>query len=704
MEKLRMLSLFSGIGAFEKALNNIGVDYELVNYCEIDKFASKSYSIIHNVSEELNLKDITKINIFDLPKNIDIITHGSPCFTGDTLVLTNDGYKEIKDIEIGDYVLDHTNNYNKVINFMNQGKKEIWKIKAMGLDELKTTENHKFLVRKKSRVWNKETQSYQRSFSDSKWIRCDELSKDYYLGVAINNNNSLPNWEGVLCTRGKSTYIKNNLKEYFDNPRFWYLCGRYLGDGWTRRRKDRNNNLSGIIICCGKHEDKGFEDKIKGLFNYTKVEDSTTFKYQFPNKELAHFLNQFGKGAMGKFIPSFVFDLPVDLLKGFLDGYFDADGCDINNGKRATSISRKLIYGIAQCVAKAYNAPYSIYKTERPKKHIIEGREVNQNDTYQIAFRNSCNEAFYEDGYIWYPIREVINTHNKDITYDITVENTHSFTANGCIVHNCQSFSSVGTQDGADEGSGTKSSLMWNSVEIIKHCKPKYVIWENVRNVLHKKHIHNFQKYIDVLEEIGYTSYYKVLNAIDYGIPQNRRRIYCISVLGEHKPYEFPEEKELTITLKDLLEENVDKKYNLLKTKDFYINNSFKQEQKGNTFKFRPHVKKNANIAYTLTTKAGSRMDDNYIIDIDLPYEYIEYTNKFLSSNDLLEKINEINNYDIRRLTPLECFRLMGFDDKDYFKLKENKISDTQLYKQAGNSIVVNVLEELFVNLLLKNN
>lgn len=193
MEKLRMLSLFSGIGAFEKALNNIGVDYELVNYCEIDKFASKSYSIIHNVSEELNLKDITKINIFDLPKNIDIITHGSPCFTGDTLVLTNDGYKEIKDIEIGDYVLDHTNNYNKVINFMNQGKKEIWKIKAMGLDELKTTENHKFLVRKKSRVWNKETQSYQRSFSDSKWIRCDELSKDYYLGVAINNNNSLPN-------------------------------------------------------------------------------------------------------------------------------------------------------------------------------------------------------------------------------------------------------------------------------------------------------------------------------------------------------------------------------------------------------------------------------------------------------------------------------------------------------------------------------
>ena len=70
---LRYLSLFSGIGAFEKALTNLGVQYEVANYCEIDKYASKSYSAIHNVSEELNLGDITKIDIKSLPKDIDFI-------------------------------------------------------------------------------------------------------------------------------------------------------------------------------------------------------------------------------------------------------------------------------------------------------------------------------------------------------------------------------------------------------------------------------------------------------------------------------------------------------------------------------------------------------------------------------------------------------------------------------------------------------
>lgn len=78
-KKLKLLSLFSGIGAFEKALDNINVDYELVNYCEIDKFASKSYSLIHNVDENKNLIDVTKINTSNLPDDIDLITYGFPC-------------------------------------------------------------------------------------------------------------------------------------------------------------------------------------------------------------------------------------------------------------------------------------------------------------------------------------------------------------------------------------------------------------------------------------------------------------------------------------------------------------------------------------------------------------------------------------------------------------------------------------------------
>lgn len=724
---MKLLSLFSGIGAFEKALKNANVGYDLVGFSEIDKFAIKSYCAIHGVNENLNLGDVSSIDVESLPQNIDVIVHGSPCFTGDTLVLTNDGYKEIKDIKIGDYVLDHTNNYNKVINFINQGEKEIWKIKAMGLDELKTTENHKFLVRKKSRIWNKETRSYQRNFSSPSWIRCDELNKDYYLGVAINQNELLPQWNGVEHICGKGKYIKNDLINYFENPKFWYFCGRYLGDGWINRRKDRNNNLSRVIICCGKHEDEDFENKIKDLFHYVKVEERTTFKYQFSNKELATFLNQFGKGAMGKFVPSFVFDLPVDLLKGFLDGYFDADGCDINNGKRATSISRKLIYGIAQCVAKAYNTPYSIYKTERPNKHIIEDREVNQNDTYQIAFRNSCNEAFYEDGYIWYPIREVINTHNKDITYDITIENTHSFTANGCIAHNCQDYSVSGKGKGGDKGSGTRSSLMWYSVDIIKKVNPKYVIWENVKNVISKKHIHNFNQYIEDLKEVGYTSYYKILNAKDFGLPQNRERIYVISILEDQHTFEFPQGFPLELKLKDILEGSVEDKYYLSQK----IQNRFKQiRAEGNIIgttapEFRTIGQRDS--VYNPNGVMGSLVATDYkqpkqIIEISpvrLGGVFDEggrrhqagsiYDKEFISPTldtmqggwrqPLVVDGEVVTNFKIRRLTPLECWRLMGFDDDDFYKAKNVPTSDTQLYKQIGNSIAVPVLENIFKNL-----
>ena len=183
---LKVLSLFSGIGAFEKALERQGIEYQLVNYCEIDKYASKAYSLIHNVSEQMNLGDITKIDTFELDDDIDIITHGSPCFVGDTLVLTKDGYKEIKDIKVGDYVLDHTHNYNTVVNFFNQGEKQIWEIKPMCSDVIKTTENHKFLVRTMYREWNNDRRSYDRKFKSPEWKQCKYLTKYDYLGIAIN--------------------------------------------------------------------------------------------------------------------------------------------------------------------------------------------------------------------------------------------------------------------------------------------------------------------------------------------------------------------------------------------------------------------------------------------------------------------------------------------------------------------------------------
>ena len=93
--------------------------------------------------------------------------------------------------------------------------------------------------------------------------------------------------------------------------------------------------------------------------------------------------------------------------------------------------------------------------------------------------------------------------------------------------------------------------------------KPKYLLMENVKNLVGKKHKPNFDKWLDWLEEQGYTNYWQVLNAKDYGIPQNRERVFCISILGEHEPYIFPEKRELTLRLKDVLEDEVDEKFYL---------------------------------------------------------------------------------------------------------------------------------------------
>lgn len=372
---------------------------------------------------------------------------------------------------------------------------------------------------------------------------------------------------------------------------------------------------------------------------------------------------------------------------------------------------------------------------------------------------------------------------------DITKINIESLSDNiDFITHGspCQDFSLAGKQAGGDEGSNTRSSLMWNTVDIVKQVKPKVVLWENVKNLLGKKHRHNFDSYIQIMDELGYNSYYQVLNAKDFGIPQNRERVFTVSIRKDIDTgsFEFPKPFELKLRLKDMLEDEVDEKYYLKDTKDFFIKNSFDMEQKGNGFRFDHHVKQNANISKTITTRAGARMDDNFIVEnIDTDKERFKFdsTNEELKSVRLggvfdtekskhqagsvwdkeglsptldtmqggyrqpciLVKENNktgykvahegdgINissrmkwqrgnvqkqscqtittsggndrgvvttDYRIRKLTPRECFRLMGFDDSDFDKV-QSKMSNTQLYKQAGNSIVVNVLEEIYKEL-----
>lgn len=297
----------------------------------------------------------------------------------------------------------------------------------------------------------------------------------------------------------------------------------------------------------------------------------------------------------------------------------------------------------------------------------------------------------------------------------------------------CQDFSVAGKGAGGDEGSGTRSSLMYETIRIVNKLNPKYVIWENVKNLLSKKHKHNFDKYVITMNKLGYNSYYQVLNAKDYGIPQNRERVFTISIRQDiDKGYTFPEKQELKLKLKDMLEKNVDGKY--------YISDKMKKTLLADSGNWKISEKKyeiNREVTRTINTREGCyRPDMSEYICNDLPDNYnilkirnntkkgyleagegdgvdISSLMKYHRGNVQKQSVQTIttqcdtgvviDNLQIRKLTPKECWKLMGFDDSDFEKA-EKVNSNTQLYKQAGNSIVVNVLERILENLLIKEN
>ena len=126
----------------------------------------------------------------------------------------------------------------------------------------------------------------------------------------------------------------------------------------------------------------------------------------------------------------------------------------------------------------------------------------------------------------------------------------------------CTDFSNAGKQAGGEEGSGTRSSILWYTRNAILKKKPKYLVMENVRALVSTKFVGLFRKWLDELTSYGYTNFCQVLNAKDYGIPQNRERIFVVSILGDSW-FNFPQPVELKLRLKDMLEEKVDEKYYL---------------------------------------------------------------------------------------------------------------------------------------------
>ena len=172
----------------------------------------------------------------------------------------------------------------------------------------------------------------------------------------------------------------------------------------------------------------------------------------------------------------------------------------------------------------------------------------------------------------------------------------------------CQDFSNAGKQAGGEEGSGTRSSLLWECRRAIVAKKPKFLLMENVAALVSQKFLPTFNKWQEELGGYGYTNFAQVLNAKHYGVPQNRERIFLVSIHGDVW-YNFPQPVKLTKRLKDVLEPVVDEKYYLSEK----ILKGFERTSadKSHGHNFTP--KNGADVAFTIRTAPGSRVDDNFI-------------------------------------------------------------------------------------------
>lgn len=590
-DPLRVITTFSGYDSQAMALERIkqnfdNFDYDLVRWCEIDQNAIKAHDLCFPQFAGRNLGDITQVDWAKLKEEvgeIDLFTYSSPCFVAGTLILTQEGYKRIETIKVGDLVLTHNNRFCPVEKIGSKPSSDIYELNGSMFDTIVCTGEHPFYTRERYRYGHKS----ERRFKQPQWTAAKDLNRNTYLGYAINTKSELPQWNGTIDNRWGHHKHVNNLQPLFDKPAFWYVMGRYVGDGWKKIGKSGN----GIIICCSDRNEEILVSAFNELgWNAYKATERTVYKYTVCSNELCSFVERYGYMAYGKRIDPETMNLPVEMLKSFIAGVMDSDGCFTNNEYKVTTVSRELAYGLQQCIVKAYRRPVKMYRMLRPSTCVIEDRVVKQRDTYTIVFhlddrKQDC--AFYEDGYVWFPLKSVIKTNTADRVYNIQVADDHTYTANGAIVHNCQDFSNAGLQRGGEKGSGTRSSLLWECEKAISILRPKYTMLENVKALVSKKFFPLFLRWEDILSDYGYKSFYKVLNAKDYGVPQNRERVFLISIREDvfTKPYVFPKPFPLERKLKDVLEENVDDKYYLSeKSISGFLAHNENHEEKGTGF------------------------------------------------------------------------------------------------------------------------
>lgn len=315
---------------------------------------------------------------------------------------------------------------------------------------------------------------------------------------------------------------------------------------------------------------------------------------------------------------------------------------------------------------------------------------------------------------------------------DLGIVDTDTYTYILTYSFPCQDLSLAGKQQGMTKGSGTRSGLLWEVERLLNETEnlPQILLMENVPQVHSKKNIADFNSWVEFLQSKGYSNFWQDLNAKDYGVAQSRKRCFMVSILG-NAIYEFPKPVKLTKCIKDYLEDEVDEKYYIKSEKAYKLildlwERGILDDKDRVTCDLTIASPREIDVMNCITARydAGivnqpcygggviervkqlgnfteskrNNPNTNRVYDvkgISPALNTMQGGNRqpMIINNTL--KDNMLMGYRVRKLTPCECWRLMGFSDEDFSKAAAVN-SNTQLYKQAGNSIVKDVLMAIF--------
>lgn len=380
-------------------------------------------------------------------RNADLILASPPCFVADTLILTARGLVPIPEVLAGDLVLTHRKRWRRVLR---TGSTIAPTVVARGYGgSLQGTAEHPIYARRNEggfSVWDKKQKApvnVSKKLGGPGWIPLANVGGCHWASPASFDPLPVPE-------------LPNSLA---DVPEFWWIVGRWVGDGWVRLRGGTGSGDE-VIICCGHSEADDLEAHLAafaprrgqraqtGELHWRRVHDRTVTKFHAASNSFARWLvTHFGRGAAGKSWPAWALGMGEGNRRAMLEGYASADGHEGRDGTqrviRTATASKRLAIG-TRLLAASLGASSNLHFTKRPATCRIEGRTVRQRDTWTASWTpdsGSNRLVERENGFLWGKVREVKPAQESARVWNLEVDEDNSYVADGIVVHNCQEFS-----------------------------------------------------------------------------------------------------------------------------------------------------------------------------------------------------------------------------------------------------------------------